>query len=957
MFYFYLKNGEQCTKSHFFLLNLQSKGLLIMSYQASTTKKRYVELQRDPVLFCKYEEIDGYDDNGMYFSKVGWHSCDPTIELFISESILKENSSKRRLFVIGNQVHVNGKIDENKEDNDIVCFEVEEFESRNQGDWMAVFTDCAYNYKSNNTKYGHMSLFWALYTTTWTEDVIREAVSLIPNEDAQIGLKYIWDNLISLSLNKQKIIINLLKEKNPHITPMCFLMVEEVLKELSPEKNYDDYGFFDKIDFIINYGATEEEHSHLQELYKTSRNAFIHFKYWLNHPGHKLYDYGILETIYSFVKPNMRLNIIKRYLHDVRIRVVDIDYNFIKNFRDIRYYGLVIIRYFVEQPGANIDLVAPMFCDAILTLKKNEGKKIQDFNGILDFAVSHSNSAYPSIDLGIKQFLPSCDGGLKPNNRFNGFIHYSLTYRFDELLLTSENLKKTVEYILGKYADQQYHLCCAGENDRGLTEKDLLRCSTVIPIIVKETKDGVQTAEKKKIKCSSLVNRPWKPSRWKKKPGSDNFLGLCLSGEAINRVFTFDDIDLGKLKNSILSWAVKNNSFEFINGYLPKGLEKYDLVKHFIDLYFKPTEISLFPKKNVFYASKKSLLGLWDFETAWRKNPDEIEALALRAESPFIYQKTFDALKHMYPNGVIGSDYIRIPYDETELRRVKDYFYFKQHVLEENTSPTTKINYNNLKFLDSKSIHNTFYCTPKLADTNETVSDLPFYWCRSEECFCNMLDNQTLEKEHNWERYSLYHAAEIIGYKLIEETEKGNIPVEAVSNFAAEVRQAERLYARLICRSCGHMIFSTRGSILNGSRFFSCLNPMCAEYKKEVYLSQCNSCKRGLIDSRDSKKCENGWVICPVCLSCCNDDLFDSLIAKHRRNGYVPPRLLECEGKGHNNKHIYFCPKCATKIEEIYIDEKQQQEDGTDKIVKIKVWGCPKCKISYEKELKKQKEE
>jgi hypothetical protein len=132
---------------------------------------------------------------------------------------------------------------------------------------------------------------------------------------------------------------------------------------------------------------------------------------------------------------------------------------------------------------------------------------------------------------------------------------------------------------------------------------------------------------------------------------------------------------------------------------------------------------------------------------------------------------------------------------------------------------------------------------------------------------------------------------------------------------------------------------------------------MCAEYKKEVYLSQCNSCKRGLIDSRDSKKCENGWVICPVCLSCCNDDLFDSLIAKHRRNGYVPPRLLECEGKGHNNKHIYFCPKCATKIEEIYIDEKQQQEDGTDKIVKIKVWGCPKCKISYEKELKKQKEE
>jgi hypothetical protein len=108
----------------------------------------------------------------------------------------------------------------------------------------------------------------------------------------------------------------------------------------------------------------------------------------------------------------MQLQIIKRYLHDVRLHVVDINYDYIKNFRDIRYYSLVDIRYFIERPGANIDLVVPMFCDAILTLKNSDGKKIQDFNGILDFAVSPSNSTYPSIDLGIEKFLPSCDGGL-----------------------------------------------------------------------------------------------------------------------------------------------------------------------------------------------------------------------------------------------------------------------------------------------------------------------------------------------------------------------------------------------------------------------------------------------------------------------------------------------------------------------------------------------------------------
>jgi hypothetical protein len=127
---------------------------------------------------------------------------------------------------------------------------------------------------------------------------------------------------------------------------------------------------------------------------------------------------------------------------------------------------------------------------------------------------------------------------------------------------------------------------------------------------------------------------------------------------------------------------------------------------------------------------------------------------------------------------------------------------------------------------------------------------------------------------------------------------------------------------------------------------------MCSEYRKEVYLSQCNTCKRGLIDSRDSKKCENGWVICPTCLSCCNDGLFDSLISKHRRNGYIPPRLLECEGKGHNNKNIFFCPQCALKLELITIEQKETMEDGSEDIVKIKVFGCPQCKKSYENELK-----
>lgn len=67
--------------------------------------------------------------------------------------------------------------------------------------------------------------------------------------------------------------------------------------------------------------------------------------------------------------------------------------------------------------------------------------------------------------------------------------------------------------------------------------------------------------------------------------------------------------------------------------------------------------------------------------------------------------------------------------------------------------------------------------------------------------------NRLFPKKKIGNHITLYHAAEIIGHKLIEETPDGNIANNVVANFAAELRQAERLYKRLVCRSCGHMIF------------------------------------------------------------------------------------------------------------------------------------------------------
>ena len=939
-----------------------------MSYRASTTKERYEELIKDPIFFCKYQKEIRYNNDDIHNVGNGWRSCNPTINLFISDSILPNNDSGRKLFVFENIELPNGSLDEKKEDTDIIFFDVTEFDPGNKDHWCHIFTDCAYNFQSGNREYCHMALFWALYTFSWNVDVVWTALSGMPNGTGQICINHICSNFFVLSLRKQRLLLNYLKASNPKMTPLVYLDIENALKELSPMASFDDWGLFKKVDYIVGYGQNPEDSKHLEELFRTSRNRYIYFKFWLLTPTHSFFDYAVLAEIHSFVNAAAQLDIAKRYLHDVRLHTVEIDYNFIKTLRDVKYPALFHVRNFIERPGDNIDLSSLLFCDILYTLKNSDGEKLQDFNGILDLAVSHSNPAYPNIDLGIRHFLPMCDGGLKHNPHFIGFIHYSIVHDFDESLITNENLLKTVDFILNKSAKLLPPYFCSCENDKRLEDGIWNRCMSVIPICRKEVK--VETDEngekvekevliREKDKCPHLLYKPESPLTWKVQNGKEAYLDNCLDLHSISEYFTQDNIDLKRLENKIRTWAAESIRYVLPNGYIPENIAKDEIKNHYFANYFKPKYIILYPNKGVFYSSKKDLLGLWsdNGQAPWDDN--EIEAYAQRSESPTIFQKTFQALKKMYPNGIIGEDYVAIPYDNQELSKVKDYFYYRAPFIKRDEN-----NYSNrgkddnqpsqLKFLYTPKLDKDkiYYCTPKLSDSKEKVSELPFFWCRSVECFCNVLDNQVLEKQNDWRRYSLYHAAEIIGYKLIEITENGNVPDLMVAGFAAEVRQAERFYARLVCRACGHMIFSIRGTILNGSRFFACLNPSCKQHNVEVYLSQCSNCKRGLIDSRDSKKCENGWVICPSCLSCCNDNLFNSLIAKHRRNGHVPPKIKENEGKGHNNKGVFFCPKCRTKLGMIEVQDKDYDEEGNVVIVNKQVFGCPQCKINYEKELK-----
>lgn len=196
------------------------------------------------------------------------------------------------------------------------------------------------------------------------------------------------------------------------------------------------------------------------------------------------------------------------------------------------------------------------------------------------------------------------------------------------------------------------------------------------------------------------------------------------------------------------------------------------------------------------------------------------------------------------------------------------------------------------------------YCAPKLADFPNLLTGRKCAICQSDMCFMT-----SLKKNPEWKDYKLLHVLDIIGYPALEQTEAGVIPSEVYTRFVAQVNKALWFYRLLTCKECGHILFPSKRA-----HKYKCLFTGCSQYDKDVYLNWCHECKTGIIDSRETKQCPNGWYICPRCNSCCSDQALQGLVIRRQHQGLaIPAALAAAVGKGHAERHMVFCYKCGAQ--------------------------------------------
>jgi len=227
------------------------------------------------------------------------------------------------------------------------------------------------------------------------------------------------------------------------------------------------------------------------------------------------------------------------------------------------------------------------------------------------------------------------------------------------------------------------------------------------------------------------------------------------------------------------------------------------------------------------------------------------------------------------------------------------------------------------------------FCEGRLANKPHEMFKREFWWCGGQPCFSKC---ETIHQTEEWEEYTLLDFCEILGLNTDETNKMGDyIPKGYYYQFIALINRFNRLLDKLYCQDCNHILFpvGTGHFAANTVVRFHCINEVCAN-NDEIYLNHClNGQCNCIIDSRVSKRCDNGLFICDNCGSCCSHNMLERRLSNLKlTGGYIHDNLVKCvnEKLGHLERGEYFCYKCKSEMAEISSD----------------IFQCSNCNVEYD---------
>ena len=425
-------------------------------------------------------------------------------------------------------------------------------------DYTICLNSCISRCQNKEDKYYYLEILWLLDKTFIDVSHLTKAINKYDSRYIPRILEILRHIGHCLSVNKQNILKKVCTSLNGQYDVYMPQMLAEAIRFLQKETEPDKKNLFQLIDEFFEDGFSV---AYADKISKTN-NPLLQLVCWFSNEK-KLADYDILIPLFALVSEKTRLDIVKRYYHDVRCGNTTFDVRLLQQFVDNKFDDFIRYRYCTETPSDKIILTVPLLCDNIITLYNSNGGAFQTFDGILDFAMTHCDQAHPDINFDLARIIPTCEHSAVYNTDFKGFVDYQLIRKLDTSKLSDENLLITIRSILDKYGQRLSYPICRYDNDNKLETTILEKCKSVF---WEKTTNG--SSQPNRIQCPGIGYKLYE-DKWVVNENDERM--------EILKTFASSDSSLRKIDSQYYV-DIQNVSVDTLRKYVNSLPQKFQMV-------------------------------------------------------------------------------------------------------------------------------------------------------------------------------------------------------------------------------------------------------------------------------------------------------------------------------------------------------------------------------------------
>lgn len=306
--------------------------------------------------------------------------------------------------------------------------------SYSEQDWNILFQEYIFHNKITDKFYFLyiLRILYTINTSKFQSEAFKKSIHKQITDYPTIQdwfIKDLYKYISFASLNRQELILPILNGFGydfKEIEPQMLTNAMEIIGEL---ETYREVGIFTQFRFIFNkiqQWKKENTNYHLENIISKAHNEIIQLMLWLN-DLHTIVDRNIIEKYFYYLGINVRTLIIKKLFEEHKNKNCLINLDFLETLLNSKRNLLADYQATLYGSRPEVNPSLEILIDAIKNY--TDKKTFLTLNGVIDIAIQQSGNQKVNINLDSKRLFDTCNGGLRINPKFNGFllVEYQIT--------------------------------------------------------------------------------------------------------------------------------------------------------------------------------------------------------------------------------------------------------------------------------------------------------------------------------------------------------------------------------------------------------------------------------------------------------------------------------------------------------------------------------------------------